>query len=262
MTIEFPERERVFYKKTPLVEVLFQIRMPRILEIEHQLPVDFQKVVKNDFPILETRTEQVFVFDAQKPEASGPQPHSTMYDFVSKDRSWKLTLGSQFFALSTTKYTSWEVFREYSEKTIGWVLNHYEPPLFTRIGLRYQDVINRKELGLNDVLWKDLLSPAVSGILSNVATVDDEARDFSTYQTTAQFGIEGGRATLKHGLAVNKESQEFGYLIDGDYYTQEEIEPNLNRALEILDNFHSYSGRVFRWAIKERLHDAMEPELI
>lgn len=262
MTIEFPERERVFYKKTPLVEVLFQIRMPRILEIEHQLPVEFQKVVKNDFPILETRTEQALVFDAQNPEASGPQPHSTLYDFVSRDRNWKLTLGSQFFALSTTKYTSWEEFRGYSENAIGWVLKQYEPPLFTRIGLRYQDVINRNALELNDVLWKDLLSPAISGVLSNVMTVDGEVRDFSTYQTVAQFRIEGGNATLKHGLAKNKESQEVGYLIDGDYYTLDEIEPNLKKTLAILDDFHTYSGRVFRWAITERLHDAMGPEPI
>ena len=137
--------------------------MPRMLEIEHQLPVDFQKVVKNDFPILETRTEQAIVFGTQKLEESGLQRHSTIYDFVSRDRSWKLTLGSEFFALTTTKYTRWEEFREYSEKAIGWVLEYYEPPLFTRIGLRFKDVISRNELGLNDVLWKDLLSPAISG---------------------------------------------------------------------------------------------------
>ncbi len=91
-------------------------------------------------------------------------------------------------------------------------------------------------------------------------TVEDEVGGLLGYQSTAQFKIEGGSAILKHGLAQNQESKEIGYLIDGDYYTQEETEPNINATLAILDNFNTYAGQVFRWAITERLHDAMEPE--
>jgi len=258
--MKFPKHERVIYEKNPLVEVILQIRMPRNLEIERQLPVEFQKAVRANFPILETRTEQISFGAIPTPEELGRRDTNTLYDFVSKDRNWKLTLGSQFFALATNKYTRWEEFRELSEKAIGWVVEYYNPPLFTRIGLRYKDVISRKRLGLDGVLWRDLLSPAINGVLGSVEQFDGEAQDISMCHSTARFIIEGDNVTLNHGLVQNNETGETGYMIDADFSTQAEMEPEISSALGVLNGFNSRAGRIFRWTITERLHNAMEPK--
>ena len=104
--MEFQEFPREIYAKNPITEVLFQIRMPRLLEIDQQLPVEFQKAIKDEFPILEVRTEQEVVIPAQGRGVTQTQ-HPTVYDFRSRDRLWCVSLSSQFFALSNTQYALW-----------------------------------------------------------------------------------------------------------------------------------------------------------
>jgi len=256
--MEFQEYPRVIYAKNPITEVLFQIRMPRLLEIDQQLPVEFQKAIRDEFPILEVRTEQEVVIPAQGRGIAQTQ-HPTVYDFRSKDRSWCVSLTSQFFALSNTRYAQWEHFRTASEKVITAMLETYQPPLFSRIGLRYKSVVSRNSLELNDVPWKELISSKVCGFFEELQNLEQERDEFLMYQSQAQFVIGPGKGTLRTGLVKNPSNNEIGFLIDGDYFTDDEKEADLNAAVDTLEKLHRYAYRVFRWCIKERLHAAMDP---
>ena len=59
--------DRVRYTKNPLVEVVAQVRFPRILEIDDQLPSDFQRALRQDYPLLEVQEETLAVMIGQGP---------------------------------------------------------------------------------------------------------------------------------------------------------------------------------------------------
>lgn len=255
--MDFPEVERVIYKNSPLVEVLFQIRMPRELRLEQQLPVEFQQLVKNEYPILETRVEKISTEVAGRIE---DVREVTLYDFRTSDRKWFVTLSSSFFALTTVEYTQWEEFRDRAAFIIDSVIKTYDPKIFTRIGLRYKDVIDRSLLGLSELAWAQLLSDNILGILKNSTSPEREAADLLEVHSTAKFAIDIGKATLIHGLVEKADRSEVGYLIDADYFDDEEqFSAEVDVAVGKLNGFNQYSRRVFRWCIGDSLHQAMGP---
>ena len=111
--MKFPESTRVRYSRNPLVEVICQLRFPKILKIEKEAPVDFQEAVRSDYPLFSTpRSIEMSLL-------ANPQPNSPpvllgqgfSYEFVDKEGEWKLVLSSDFIALSTFNYKRWEDFK-------------------------------------------------------------------------------------------------------------------------------------------------------
>src|SRR5713101_5111014 len=111
----FPETNRIIYEKSPLVDVVCQLRFPTILKIEAEQPVRFQEYVRADYPILKQMppvdlssglpTEVAKLFSGQFPGVR------LAYDFGSSDELWKVNLTNDFLALICTKYERWEGFK-------------------------------------------------------------------------------------------------------------------------------------------------------
>lgn len=109
----FPESPRVIYDKNPLAEVICQLRFPRILRIDADLPAAFQEQIRSAFPnfsqspaieLGKLPQDLARLVGLEKALGSGQQS----YQFSSADAAWKVTLTSQFLALTTTKYQRWE----------------------------------------------------------------------------------------------------------------------------------------------------------
>ena len=130
----------------------------------------------------------------------------------------------------------------------------YHPSFFTRIGLRYRNVIARYQLGLKDVPWRELLSPELAcEFHSRIA----ESIENTGHQLVLR--VQGdAKVTLQHGLG-NKDG-EVCYIIDNDFYTLQRT--GVKDAATILDYFNRQAGRLFRWCIADRLHRAMEPNAV
>ena len=71
------------------------------------------------------------------------------------------------------------------------------------------------------------------------------------------LGNDIGMVRVKHFLAKLTNSSEDCYVIDADFFTDVNTEPN--DAIEKLNQLNKFAGRLFRWCIKDKLHDAMEP---
>ena len=99
----FAPYERLQYARSPLVEVICQLRFPTILSIGANEPAAFQEAVRKDFPRYAARQEQVPPKVVKKGNATAlePQKPITNYHFVSEDGRWKLNLTQNFIALST-----------------------------------------------------------------------------------------------------------------------------------------------------------------
>ena len=162
----FGHYDRYQYAKSPLVEVICQLRFPTILSIGSQEPAAFQEAIRREFPRYAVRQEQPA---PRVVGAGGPapkleaQPPVTNYNFVSADGLWKLNLTKDFIALSTLGYHCWEDFAQRLDKPLASFIQLYQPAFFERIGLRYVNAVSRKALGLEDVPWVSLIQPAFLG---------------------------------------------------------------------------------------------------
>ena len=255
--MDFQDFDRVTYDKHQLIEVLFQIRFPRELQVETKLPSDFQNDIKYCFPLLETKTELSLIINPSNLLPNVGEKRAT-YDFLSVGRDWKLALNSEFIALTTNNYTNWQEFSEKSDIAIKAIINNYEPQLFTRIGLRYKGVIRKNELGLDDVEWKELISEPILGILFHLP--DPQYENVSSYESRIAFKVDDINVSLECGYVFNQETNYDGFLIDIDLYKEEEVQTDARSSLEELESFHKLEWKIFRWCITDRLHAAMQPQ--
>ena len=53
----FPKSKRVSYKKSPLQEVICQVRFPPILSIDVDVPALFQDTIRKDYPYFNDKEE-------------------------------------------------------------------------------------------------------------------------------------------------------------------------------------------------------------
>ena len=156
----FSEYQRFQYARSPLVEVICQLRFPAILTINTKEPAEFQEAVRHDFPRYAVRQEQrpPKLVGAGTPNAKlEPQSPVANHSFISADGFWKLNLTKDFIALSTLRYTRWEDFALRLDKPLAQFIQVYEPAFFERIGLRYVNAVSKSRLGLTDLLWDDLI---------------------------------------------------------------------------------------------------------
>ena len=257
----FPDSARVLYAKNPLIEVVCQLRFPPILRIDSEIPADFQETIRGALPLFSDADPSPFPDMpsevSQLLKASLPtQLTRRTWKFQSEDSNWTVTLARDFLALATTQYINWGEFRAKLEHLLQALETAYRPSFFTRIGLRYQNLIVRSFLGLNDAPWSELLQPYIAAEyhLPSLAPAVQE----TTHRILVELPYNQARVNLRYGTARREGEDESLILIDNDFFTEQKTE--LPNALNLLDLFNRESGRVFRWCITERLHEAMGPE--
>lgn len=258
VAFSFPDAERVIYERNPLEEVICQFRFPQILKIDTELPAAFQERIRTEFPIYSEETPLV---PANLPAelrgliktAFQVGPQSLTRRFASSDGKWTVSLASDFLALSTTAYVRWEDFKNRLRGSLNALAEVYAPAFFSRIGLRYRDLICRSRLGLGNAHWSELLQPHIAAELTDENVPVAEAQHQVIFALSAER-----RVRLIHGLRAAGDEQ--CYTIDMDFFTEGRVE--IPDAESVLTNFNREARRLFGWCISPRLHDAMAPRAI
>jgi uncharacterized protein (TIGR04255 family) len=263
----FPDSPRVIYADNPLVEVVCQLRFPPILRIDTEQPAAFQEKIRRAYPLFRENQITDLKLDLPKEivQLSGgafpalSQARRVGYDFISADEKWKVGLTREFIALSTTRYERWEDFKAHLIGPLQAFIEIYEPECFSRIGLRYRDLIRRSRLHLDNVPWAELLVPHIAGELCATDVVDHIFNAARMLQI--RLPDNEGEVLIQHGLGLADTPEgETCYVIDCDFSLSARTE--VNDAITKLDSFNRKSGRLFRWCITERLHRAMGPQPI
>ena len=260
----FSQEERCIYRANQLGEVICQLRFPEILAISANLPVDFQEAIRAEFPRYKAISE------AAAPKLVGQpgnmhleQPSATVnYQFVSEDGFWRVNLTSKFLSLSCNRYTCWEEFAKKLDKPLASFIKIYKPAFFERIGLRYLNFFSRKALELEGMPFRELLNPCWLGILAE----EDIAEGTTTRcSVDTELALRGGcRAKIHAGPGTVKRNgqtdPEIKFVFDQDLYMQGNLPVNLSAGS--LQTLHSQAYSIFRGAITDTLHEAMEPKFL
>lgn len=266
----FSDTPRVIYERNPLVEVICQIRFPAILRIDAESPVDFQEKIRDAYPLF--REEPVSPVLPELPAelrpvlgellGATPATEKTLNRFFqSEDEVWTVTLGREFLALTTTSYETWDGFRGRLDEVFQALMAVYRPTVFTRIGLRYRNLIRRPDRELSTYEWKDLIAPHIAGPLATDAIAGRTITE-AKGMLALEAGAAGAAVTLRHGLVEpdGPEKGELAYVIDSDFYTEERIDAE--GILNFLDGANAEAGRLFRWCITTELHEALRPRVV
>jgi uncharacterized protein (TIGR04255 family) len=246
--------------------VICQIKFLPILRIVSEIPAEFQEKIRNEYPnykeifdaiikIPEELRGQIPI-DVFQNMVSGPEKKK--YEFSSENKGWVVSLTSHFISLDTKNYHRWEEFKDQLLPPVEALIELYSPTYFTRIGLRYRNVIQKSVLGLEDRKWSDLLKPHIAGVLFD----DEISGSVKNTMSQTDIGLDDGLSTvsIQHQYVIHKETDEIGFLIDSDFYCEEKTKTD--EVINKLDYFHEMSTRLFRWAITDLLHEALEPRVI
>ena len=243
----FSNEPRIIYESNQLGEVICQLRFPEILSIETELPAQFQEAIRDVFPIYSCIKE------------GQPGKQTNLYQFATADRTWRVNLTSKFVALACRRYSNWEEFARMLDKPLAAFIRVYQPAFFERIGLRYLNFISRKALHLEGVPFRELITPTYLGVLAL-----EDVQENATIRATvdADTAIRGGcRLKLHTGpgnVKVNMQpDSEVKFILDLDLYMPGRVPVNLSAGA--LQTLHGQSYPIFRGAITDRLHEAMDP---
>ena len=182
------------------------------------------------------------------------------HQFVSRDGKWRVNLTGRFISLSCNSYSGWEDFAARLDKPLASFIQIYKPAYFERVGLRYLNFISRQKLGLEGVPFRELIAPCYLGPLGEE---DVAEAGVSRSSVDAELSLRGGcRAKIHAGPGMTKQNgqsdKEVKFVFDQDLYMPGQLQ--LNLAVGALQTLHHQADSLFRGAITDRLHDAMEPE--
>jgi uncharacterized protein (TIGR04255 family) len=259
----FPDSPRVIYKTNPLAEVVAEVQFPPILRIDAGGPVEFQEAIRGDYPgyRLERPNLQVPPAVAQSVNIvvqgmtfqTGPPQHV----FQSEDKKWQVVLIRDKLWLKTAEYKRWEDFSQRVRSVRQVFERIYHPASYSRIGLRYVDIIRRSLLNLTGVSWSELLDARIAGPLATqelAGQIDNLTGQFHCRLETDNYFL-----TVKTAIAVAEPDKEKEpcFVIDADFHTHKRTE--IADVEGIQNAFNRSAGKFFRWAIRDRLHDALRP---
>jgi len=135
----------------------------------------------------------------------------------------------------------------------------YQPAFYSRIGLRYQDVIDKTKLGLGSEPWISLIRAEFIGVLG-ASVIGDHVQQMRVEHLIQINEVQGGLLHLRHGLIKPSPERPEVYFIDADFFTEQR--EATQHVATVLDTFNRFSGYLFRWVITERLAAALVPQPI
>lgn len=259
----FPETPREIYERNPLTEVICQLRFPTILRISTDATAlaELQERLRTEYPEFRQEEAQLGIpAEVSKMLPANFQAQFQVepnYSFDSADGQRTITLNREAMSFTERDYRRWENFLEEVHRIKGGVEDIFAPSFYTRIGLRYQDVVDRSQLGLADIPWHELVKPAMAGLLGGESEVRDDVQEIVGTAELRVSEIAGGLVRLQYGLATRDDQTEKVYGMDADFFTSERSNPD--DVSQILAVFNRHAGNYFRWSITDRLREALRP---
>jgi uncharacterized protein (TIGR04255 family) len=254
----FPESDRVVYGVDTIAEVICQLQFPQIWAIASDPPTHFQEAIREEYPLYERQAgfaapPQIAEVLSQL-QVTAPN-EAVRHHFSTPDSNRSITLTAQFLAVSERSYTEWGDLRREIERAREALEAVYTPAFYTRTGLRYQDLINRNAVGLEDRPWSELLNPAAAGYLGEPSF----AGHITEAAATVLFKdpeVPETFVRLQHGILTREdEPNTLLYSIDADYHTLRRLDGGSVR--DVLDRFNKEAGNLFRWSTSDLLRDAL-----
>lgn len=241
--LHFPEVEEIPLPRSPIAEVICQIRFPLVLRILTEQPVDFQKIFRSEFPHLEVQHGLALQFDPLSGSAPMVQNEPRVYQFKTRDKQTSISLAPDFFAVTTTKYQSWNSFVRVLRLATKAVIQVYEIDSIARIGLRYINHLTKANTSSEETIdVLDVLRPELTALWRGVPGQEP----LQAVNHLLLEASEEGRLALRLGYRQDEPI----CVLDLDCYIESDS-LLLADAEGYCEQFHNLIYSAFRWCIRD-----------
>jgi len=237
------------YKRNFLRQAVCEFRFPTLLELGGtRPPAAFVSALRKEYPHLELAKEVAINFGG---EPSGPV---NKHVFRSEKLTWTVSLKESAFSIETIAYTEYANLRERVMRVVGAASKIIDSDLFTRVGMRYINVIDAgADPATEGWINPELIAPLRTAHFAGV----------QEYSGRLNLLAEDGGCLLQHGIklkqsdTVNEEAKPEWplYLLDIDVHRTGVAVAD---AADALDAMHSQAFDVFDWAIGDAARDYLE----
>lgn len=256
----FPSKDRVKFHNNPLIEVICQIHLVQDLGghfLQPKLLIALHDEVRALLPLLHKKTVTDLHINADSQQVT--QSDKISYEFSSFDGSTKVVFDGESIAGVTSKYVCRESFFETLYKFVDSLFMVVEPCPFSRVGLRYKDVVEKSKLAesCREASWAELINPVLLGTLADPVLLPH----IQGMQSQMSLKMaDGNNLQAFYGLAKNASTNELVFLLDSDCYKEGVLKYDDAKQFLLVANLHSRN--FFHWAITEKLYHALGPERI
>lgn len=264
--MSFDKDKRVKFRRSPLDEVICQLRFPTILKIDQNLPVDFQSLIEERFPYvndgidmsepIETRFSggQELSFNVA---INSLQQQRKFYSFSNEDNDTSVMLTRNSLSLSTQKYDCWENFRLLINFVLKAFVQCYGKKELTRVGIRYINAVSRK---FADTPWSDLIDKRLLGMMCD-SDIGGYVKGLNS-TLFLKYDDSSVNMQVRSGifLKTNSNPAQEVFLIDCDSFSI--VKSDTDNVMALLERLHDKPSIFLRHAITEKLYKIMEPEEI
>lgn len=234
------------YKRNFVKKAIIEIRFPILMELGNPSPpAFFVKGIRKLFP------NHVGASSINL-SRSGDLDNSTVHVFRSANNRFQVSLRTSMITIETEgTYSGFEKLKEAAFLVINSLMPVIETDFFTRVGLRYINVIECKSLPWDGWIRKELVAPVASGDFQGVFE----------YSGRICFSNADLGCLFNHGIKF--ESQEAiskrlpSYALDIDCYRDIVEFSDWEHNLELL---HDKANSVFEWAIDSKTRDELTAE--
>lgn len=257
-----PSVQEVLLTRTPLVNVIGQVRFPAVMKIEDNAFVaNFQEAIRADYPILRPERQLGVMIG---PSGVQPQDAGTVWRFETRDPdTWQVTLAPTFVAVSAKRYTRRSDLLARLTVVLHALEGWLHPNLCDRIGVRYVDRITGDELAQ----LAELVRPELLGVAGDEALLGNVEVVHALSDTLFRFGdasqLRGRWGRLPAGATYDPGIEPAGqpsWVLDLDHYTSQPEDFDLAAIGGQIDTFCDRIYTFFRWAVTDAFLDAFGAE--
>ena len=231
-----PRVEAATFRRNLVQLATCELRFPVLLGYEKDPPRTLHQKLRKAYPHYK-REVNVTLHPGQ---GSSEEPR---FFFRSKKHDWTVTFRSTAIAIETKAYLDYEGLRKRLDEVVSSASDVIDSDFFTRVGLRYVNVMPVGQRDAQGWVNPDLAAPLVNGVWGDVDQVWQEVRGVT----------DEGQYTLRHGYP----ELESGYVLDLDMYRTDVEVADLYSVLATL-NADAYS--LFSWCVGPKARDYMQSE--
>jgi uncharacterized protein (TIGR04255 family) len=244
LPISLPSTELKHLDGAPLKVALAQVRFAPVYAVEKRERVsDFQERLPAGYVAREAQVAQTVTIQFGPSQSHAAPPSlapETVWPFEDRKRGWSVSLSSSSLALEAGRYDDFDDFLAEFRTVLAALAGAFQPQECRRLGLRYVNEITderlRGERGLMELLRAELVSPIGTDLGSDVAGSLCELR----------FREALGTLVLRHGL-IRPDT----YLLDFDYFKEEEEVFSDEGTVTTLERFHDVIEPLFVWSLSD-----------
>ncbi len=223
---DFPEE---VYPKSPLVEVVFQIRFPGELAIEC-LRYQFWERIRGEYP-------KIFVPNASPEKALALIP----YKFEKEDESSGVMLAMNSLALYVKEYQNYAAFKDEYLKVHSVFSEVFKITKINRAGWRYINII--------PFIREEGLIPLDSFLQLGFDVPKMIPKRFKILNLNFVSETDGGKITTKLETLERADGGGEAFLLDFDYAKEDDL--NFSSVEEYIDEGHGYTRKLFEELITD-----------